>query len=75
LTAALLRWWTVPRFRSHSSPSSTSDSTTAKNETSSDYILSICFVLFRECRSYIGTMGTSDEYIDENCSCHRQDVS
>ena len=30
MTAALLRWWTVPRLNSHSKPSSTGESSTAK---------------------------------------------
>ena len=30
MTAALLRWWTVPRLNSHSNPSSTGESSTAK---------------------------------------------
>ena len=31
MTAALLRWWTVPRLNGHSNPSSTRESSTAKN--------------------------------------------
>ena len=30
MTAALLIWWTVPRFNSHSNPFSTGESSTAK---------------------------------------------
>ena len=30
MTAALLRWWTVPRLNSHWNPSSTGESSTAK---------------------------------------------
>jgi len=30
MTAALLRWWTVPRLNSPSNPSSTGESSTAK---------------------------------------------
>jgi len=30
MTAALLSWWTVPRLNSHSNPSSTGESSTAK---------------------------------------------
>jgi len=33
MTAALLRWWTVPRLKSHSNPSSTGESSTAKKPT------------------------------------------
>ena len=33
MTAALLRWWTVPRLNSHSNPSSTGESSTAKKTT------------------------------------------
>ena len=32
MTAALLRWWTVPRLKSHSNPSSTGKWSTAKNK-------------------------------------------
>ena len=30
MTAALLRWWTVPRLNTHLNPSSTGESSTAK---------------------------------------------
>ena len=32
MTAAQLRWWTVPRLNSHSNPSSTGESSTAKTK-------------------------------------------
>jgi len=39
MTAALLRWWTVPRLNCHSNPSSTGESSTAKKiEDKSDSI-------------------------------------
>jgi len=34
MTAALLRWWAVPRFNVHSNQSNTYESSAAKNQTS-----------------------------------------
>jgi len=45
MTAALLRWWTVPRLNSHLNPSSTGESSTTKKYLNN----TICTSLVKSC--------------------------
>ena len=53
MTAALLRWWTVPRLNSHSNPSSTGESSTAKKQVRTLISLQLYFFPFTGSRWFI----------------------